>query len=157
MKIIEKDISFSAVIFNPKVRLLCKLPYPNHPKGCPNYGIKKDCPPKAKFFHSILMPPFTLVGVRFNLKEHIEKMRQKHPEWTYRQLKCLLYWQNHVNKLLSEVCEKILSSKGNDFTSVYSPEATGIDVFVTCKNIGIRLVRHPRKYVWKVAIIGKKR
>jgi hypothetical protein len=26
---------------------LCRLPYPNHPKGCPNYGKRALCPPKA--------------------------------------------------------------------------------------------------------------
>ena len=35
------------------------------------------------------------------------------------------------------------------------PEANGVDIFKTCKNLGIILDRNPQKIIWKVMIIGK--
>jgi len=145
----------SDIVLTPETREWCKLPYPNHPDGCPNYGKKADCPPNAPWFTDVVKPPYTLVGVRFNLQNHIRKMRKKHPNWTHRQLKCLLYWQNKVRSQLRKKCEKV-ATKIEDAIIVYNGEAMGINYFATCKNIGLILERNPRKYVWKIAIIGKK-
>jgi hypothetical protein len=39
---------------------------------------------------------------------------------------------------------------------LYKPEGNGVNVFETCRKIGLILERNPKKFVWKVAIIGKK-
>lgn len=129
----------------------CKLPYPNHKKGCPNYG-KKECPPKASFFENIISPPFKLIAVRFDLEEHAKKMKEKHPDWSDKKARCLLYWQKGVDKKLKQECEKIADNN----IILYRPEAHGVNLFATCKNIGLVLEKNPKKYVWKMAIIGKK-
>src|SRR3989344_5459104 len=79
----------------------CRLPYPNHKKGCPNYN-KKDCPPKAAFFKNIIKSPFKLVAVNFNLEEHAKRMKEKHHDWSDKQARCVLYWQKGVDKKLKQ-------------------------------------------------------
>jgi len=131
----------------------CQLPYPRHPKGCPNFG-REGCPPLTKNFHEILTKPYYLIGVRFDLKSHVESMKSKHPKWSDAQAYCVLYWQSKVNKKLREVAEKFSSQIPNS-KILYRPEAHGVHVFKTCENIGLRLERNPQHFVWKIAIIGK--
>jgi len=132
---------------------LCLLPYPNHKHGCPNFGKKEDCPPSAKFFSRLILIPMFLVGVKFDLEKHMKRMKDRHPDWSDRQAKCLLYWQGTVNKALREECEKISSNHPN-YLVLYKPEANGVNVFATCRSLGIILERSPKKYVWKIAIMG---
>jgi len=132
----------------------CVLPYPRHPKGCPNFGKKKGCPPTAKKFWSLIKPPYVLVGVCFNLNEHVERMRGKHPDWSEAQLKCLLYWQGKVDKKLRKLALKVKSQIPNS-TILYRPEANGVHVFKTAENVGIHLERNPSNFVWKIAIVGR--
>lgn len=37
----------TTAVCDPAIRGLCLRPYYQHPKGCPNYGKKGDCPPRA--------------------------------------------------------------------------------------------------------------
>ena len=129
----------------------CKLPYPNNKNGCPNYG-KKDCPPKASLFENIISPPFKLVAIRFKIEEHAKRMKEKHPDWSDKQARCVLYWQKGVDKKLKQECEEIADNN----IILYKPEAHGINLFATCKNIGLVLKKNPQKIVWKMAIIGKR-
>jgi len=130
----------------------CKLPYPSHPKGCPNYGKKETCPPKAPLFNNIVKPPFVLVGVKFDLLVWTKQMKKKHSDWSDRQLRCCLYWQGKVRKRLREECEKVVTESD---VILYTPEANGVNVFETCKYVNIQLKRNPKVFVWKIAIIGK--
>ena len=82
--------------------LWCTLPYPNHKKGCPNYGKKDYCPPFAPRFEDITIDPYYLVIETFNLEKHANRMRERHPKWTERQCRNLLYWQGGVRKRLKE-------------------------------------------------------
>jgi len=149
-----KVVSFPLdnVVIDLRARDWCKLPYPNHSKGCPNYGKKSSCPPHAPLFESFVTSPFTLVAVGFNLAEWAERMKEKHPMWSDRQARCCLYWQGKVRKRLREECDKI--ALDNDLI-VYTPEAMGVHVFKTCELVGLKLERNPQHFVWKIAIIGK--
>lgn len=134
----------------------CKLPYPNHPRGCPNYGKKKTCPPNSKSFEDLVRPPFFLVIRPFNLEAHARRMKERHPEWSDRQCRNLLYWQKKVDKELREEATAFIESRDDDLVLLETPEANGVDVFKTCKNVGIILERNPRKIVKKIMIVGKK-
>jgi len=149
-----KIFNLDDVIIDSRVRGWCKLPYPNHPRGCPNYGKRAVCPPQAPLFKNILNPPFLLIGVRFNLGEWAERMKKRHPDWSDRQARCCLYWQGKVRKRLREECERLAS---NNQIICYTPEAMGVHVFETCFHVGITLERNPQKFVWKIAIIGWKK
>lgn len=153
MKIVIKQIE--DIELNSHTNEWCKLPYPRHPKGCPNYDNNPTCPPNALSFTEIVKDPFYLVGVQFNLKEHVERMKKKHSEWSYAQCKCVLYWQNKVRKRLREECKNLVSKLNGNYEILYKPEANGVQVFNTCFKNGIMLERNPSEYVWKIAIIGK--
>ncbi|RLG17113.1 hypothetical protein DRN62_02100 [Nanoarchaeota archaeon] len=144
------------VVIDHRSRAWCRLPYPGHPKGCPNYGKDETCPPKAPLLEEIAEPPFVLVAVKFDLEEHVKRMKERHPNWSDRKARCLLYWQKKVDKRLREICEKVASDMPNALI-LYKPEAHGVHVFETCRRAGLTLERNPKKVVWKVAIIGTKR
>ena len=151
------DYSFYDVndklIIDDKVREWCILSYPDHPKGCPNYGKKKVCPPFAPYvrdyfnFDNYLV----FVVVKFDIGFHISKMRVKHPNWTERQCRNLLYWQSTVMKELRRVVEE----EYPNCKVTYIPEAMGVNVFETCRNLGIPIERNPVYYVHKIALVER--
>jgi len=148
-------IRLDSIDCTERAREWCKLPYPDHPKGCPAYGKRVDCPPQAKRFNEVFEPPFFLVAVRFDLTEHVAKMLKKHPKWTEKQAKCVLYWQKTVEKTLRQKCEKLISRLPNGFCYTLKPEAMGINVFTTAFKHGIPIETRPKQYVWKIAVVGK--
>ena len=133
----------------------CRLPYPNHPQGCPNYGKRKTCPPVAKKFGDLIEPPLYLAIQQFNLEFHKKKMKEKHPNWTDKQCRNLLYWQKGVIKRLKDESYQFARTLGDNFIVLDVPEANGVQVFETCKKIGILLDKNPEKIVYKIMIIGK--
>ena len=149
--IIEENI-----ILDSRARgLWCKLPYPNHKKGCPNYGKKKGCPPFSRPFHELVIPPFYLVVTTFDLEAHATRMKILHPDWSDKQARCLLYWQNSVRKKLLDKAKAFLKDQNSaNLVLLELPEANGVDVFKTCKAVGIKIDRDPKKIVRKVMIIG---
>jgi predicted metal-binding protein len=161
MELKMEYITIQSYVLNPdylrinmESRVWCKLPYPDHPNGCPNYGKRLICPPQAPLFEDVIVPPFKLVAVRFDLEKWVNDMKEKHPNWSDRQARCCLYWQGMVRKHLREACEKIVVDTEE---ILYVPEAMGVNVFQTCAEVGIKLERNPRKFVWKIAIIGRKK
>ena len=99
--IIIKEIT-NKIVIDLRARDWCKLKYPNHPKGCPNYNHKDICPPKIGLFKEYfnMNKPIYLVAVPFNLTEHANRMKEIHPNWSVKQCKCVLYWQGKVKKHL---------------------------------------------------------
>ena len=165
-------IDSKSIKFTKKTRLWCQLPYPNHPKGCPNYYKNPNCPPSAKFMKKILSDylHFYLIYAKFDLKIQKERMLLLHPNWSNRQANCLLYWQNSVKKELKNYIKKIyimnknfdlfLLSCGSGFNSndynqgkVYSMEAAGIDVFKTLKNNNISFEIKPKNKVLLITLL----
>ena len=133
----------------------CTLPYPNHKNGCPNYGKKQRCPPYAKKFHDIIKEPFFLVIQEFDIQTHVQKMKKKHPKWTDRQCRNVLYWQKGVVKKLKENSFELANRMGEKYIVLEVPEANGVNVFKTCLNVGIELETFPQNIIRKVMIIGK--
>ena len=158
-KIKRKDLIIlqpKNIIIDYRARGWCKLPYPDHRLGCPNYGKRKTCPPRAPLFEKIVKSPFVLVAVKFNLARHIKQMKARHPDWSDRQAKCVLYWQGKVNKYLKDICEGIKSTIPNSVI-LNKPEAHGVHVFETCRKNGLILEGNPKRIVWKISIIGIKK
>lgn len=146
------------LVFEPRARgFWCQLPYAGHPKGCPNFGKKKQCPPFSVNFRESYSPPYYIIAEFFNLESQIKKMKERHPSWTEKQCRNLLYWQKKVNKNLKNKAESFINSlEENDLSIIEIPEATGIDIFRTCKNIGLHLEKNPMKRIIKIMIIAKK-
>ena len=149
-KINQKKIS---PVIDISVRKLCKRPYPNHPKGCPNYGKKNGCPPGANLWTDIYDTNIAtwVFWARFDLAAHREKMTVKHPTWSRRQLDCCLYWQSKARKPLYDYL-KTWDFPGFLISKV--PEAMGINVTETMRKIGIELEWPPEKWVYQVAMGG---
>ena len=143
------------VVVDHSMRGKCTLPYPGHPKGCPNFGKKDICPPKAPMIEQVLnlAEPVWLVAVPFDLAAHVQEMGKKHPGWTMRQRANLLYWQGSVKKRLAQKakCQAIVE----DLSLIIGcPEACGVDMTATCAAAGIYLEWPPVNTVWKAVLIG---
>ena len=146
------------VIVDTAVRNLCVRPYPNHPKGCPNFGKRESCPPKCKLLGDIydLTKGFWVVWVEFNFMAHCNRMRKKHLDWSQRQIECCLYWQGTANKMLREAVDGVsyyLQGTGN-WKAATCPEAMGVNITATMKTLDVELEWPPVKAVYKVALIG---
>ena len=148
-------IELETVIYNPWARngTWCKAPYPNHPKGCPNY---KRCLSNNPDFRTLFQTRSPLgwyaVVDEFDLEAHAAHMKAAHPTWSGRQCRNPLYWQGKVMKRLREAAEAFLASSGGG-TILEIPEACGVEVFETMAKAGVILERTPR-IVRKVMLVG---
>lgn len=153
----EKIIDVSGkLVIDLRAREWCKLPYPKHPRGCPNYDSGRDtCPPNAPlvFDKFDLNKQHWFAIVDFNLKEFKERMRLLHPCWSERQLGCCLYWQGGVRKRLREFAGNfVMENMGTEFSTC--PEAMGVHVINTLKKFNIPIKKDIDDTVFKVAMIG---
>lgn len=147
-------IELKKVMFDKRANngIWCKAHYPNHPLGCPNFPncIEKNqlkyCSPNSLKWYAVIE--------EFDLETHANKMKKNHPNWTNKQCRCILYWQNSVRKKLKEKAEKACL-KLNGFVVTLIPEALGINVFGTMAKVGIILYKNP-KIVKKIAFVGVK-
>jgi len=143
-----------------RVRGMCCLPYEGHPRGCPNYGVSARCPPKVANLADAydLDGPFYVVWSAFPLGEHVAAMRARHPEWSERQLRCVLYWQGTARKRLrAEVAVFRGERPEVDWLVETTPEAMGLDVTRTVEQAGLVLPWPPGDVVYHVALAGRHR
>lgn len=141
-------------IIDYSVRGLCRKPYHNHPKGCPNWG-KDKCPPGIPKLEDYFDAdkPLYIIWNKFDIGSHINKMKEKHPDWTDYQTRCVLYWQGTARKQLkNEIIEFKRDNPGLVVTT--SPEAMGVNITETMKKIGIELEWPPMKYSYQIAMGG---
>jgi len=83
-----------------------------------------------------------IILTEFNLKEHMDRMQIKHPNWTIWQLKCCLYWQAKARREhLLECARTTMDYKIH--LCLRCPEAYGVHLFDTMKGLGIPLKRNP--------------
>lgn len=148
------------LIIDYNCRNFCKIPYHGHKNGCPNYGKSEICPPKICLIKDFinLNKPIWFIIEEFNLKNHVEKMKINHPDWSYTQLKNLLYWQNGVRKNLKIKTEKFINNHIDKNKLIYTliPEAMGVMVIDTALNLNIPIERKPINKIIKISLIGYK-
>jgi len=133
-------VPIKKLVHNKKVPEWCRLPYQRHPKGCPNYGKKDICPPKAPYITEVLNinRPMYLVFSEYDLGAHVEKMRKRHPTWTEAGLRNVLYWQQSSRKQMVKrtlMAEKMLGTE----VKCFLPEAAGVHVYATAFHSGLKL------------------
>ncbi|KKK73060.1 hypothetical protein LCGC14_2897610, partial [marine sediment metagenome] len=82
-----------SIKFTDKTHKWCTLPYPNHKKGCPNFNKNPLCPPNAKIMENILeyYRFFYLILAYFDIFKYTTQMMHKHPNWSERKARCVLY------------------------------------------------------------------
>jgi hypothetical protein len=138
------------------VRSLCYAPYPGHEKhGCPNYGKKDRCPPKAPLIRDLIdlsKPCYAIYNV-FDLGAFVEKMREKHPTWSYRQLSCCLYWQPGARRVLKDEL-KGFAREHRGLVLLGTAEACGVNWTETMKSVGIELQWPPTKFAYQIVLAG---
>ncbi len=144
------------LVIEPRVRGMCRLPYPGHPKGCPNFNHKQGCPPACRLFaerFDLQQPVFAIVN-EFDLAAHVARMRASHPGWSQRQLECCLYWQPAARKDLAFKIRQFLFGHPG-YTADTCPEAGGVNVTETLRQVGVELEWPPKRIVRQVAIAGR--
>jgi hypothetical protein len=146
------NIALETVVVDDRARdgTWCTLPYPGHPHGCPNYP---ECIESRPHFSEYPILTWTAVVERFDLALHARKMKIKHPLWSRRQCRNLLYWQGGVRKRLREKARKIARPVMGDII-LEIPEANGVDVYKTMENHGLKLERDP-DIVHKIMFVGQ--
>ena len=141
--------------YDPTVRGLCAKPYPLHPKGCPNFGKKTGCPPKAPRLCDVFylgLPCFVIVN-RFDLGAHVAKMREAHPGWSKRQLECCLYWQGTARRHLEGMIVRFELMHPTYFVE-RCPEAMGLNVTETLRRHHVDIEWPPVTVATQVAFAG---
>lgn len=147
-------------VIDPSVRGLCKRAYPNHPQGCPNFDKKEGCPPSAPIINKTLDLKKTVWAVWniFPFGEHIKKMKDKHPQWSQRQLECCLYWQGTARKQLRTIIKEHLREEWKDQPDTHlvvaCPEAQGVNLTETMKQTGLILEWPPVTRAVQIVLVG---
>lgn len=144
------------IIIEPSVRRICFRPYPNHKKGCPNYDKKPGCPPQAPLIEKILDidQPIWAIWNIFDFRQHCEKMKKKHPNWSERQIQCCLYWQGTARKALKGIISDF-SIEHWGLKVITCPEACGVNVTNTMRRIGHILEWPPKTKTYQIVLAGK--
>jgi hypothetical protein len=134
----------------------CALPYPDHPKGCPNQGCgSASCPPYAPYVEEVidLTRPVWWVGSAYNLEGHRQRMWDRHPDWSFRQANCLLYWQPSVRKRNKAIIRKFMAQHPG--TRAFSPEGLGVNVTTSLYHAGVDISwKRPLMKVHKGLMVG---
>lgn len=149
-------VQLPTVVIEPRMRGMCKLPYPLHPKGCPNFNHKAGCPPRCLMFgerFDLSAPVYAIIN-EFDLAAHVARMRASNPAWSTRQLECCLYWQPTARKQLGAEIKRFQMEHAG-YTVDTCPEAGGVNVTETLRRIGIELEWPPKRVVRQVALAGK--
>ena len=138
------------------VRGVCLRPYAGHKKGCPCYGKKAGCPPEAPLVDKVLDlgRPVYAVYNAFDLGEHVLQMRDKHPNWSYRQLVNCLYWQQRERGKLRREIRAALELLPDGLVVLTNPEGAGVNVTATMETCGVYLEWPPRETAYQVSLIG---
>ncbi len=156
MKMLDYIYEIKGLVLTPKTSKWCQIPYPGHPHGCPNYAKKDGCPPAHRALDEVLdiNRPMYLIRGDFDLEAHAKKMLDKHPHWSRRQSRCVLYWQSSARKQLKE---RIEEAHGHiDFNHILRcPEAKGCNIYAMARKAGLYLEKiKDLKICHKIAMVG---
>lgn len=152
-RVIHKGVK--DIVLSSRTKKWCLLPYPDHPYGCPNFGYKETCPPNVDTFKNIfdMNSDIYLVAVEFDFAGYLEFRRKLNPSWSESKRRCVLYWQNTVNKCLRENCEEYIADSVLQYTTC--PEALGVNVISTARRAGIPVETKPKDTIYKIALMGE--
>ncbi|MFA5731568.1 MAG: hypothetical protein WC934_06150 [Acidithiobacillus sp.] len=162
----------------------CRLPYPDHPNGCPNFGKNELCPPLFKPIPHTKFNDYSklmLLWAEFDFKSYKIEMKQQwiennkskgiEKEPTDKQISCCLYWQNSVKRIIIKSLNTMIKDKnisepslilacGSGFkhkkgaNNCASMEAGGINVILTFKKLHIDIEVKPVNKVILCILLG---
>jgi len=135
------QIPSNYIVYDKTLKGLCKLPFYNHAKGCPNWGKKEGCPPNVLPIHKILdfNKDLYVIYNEFSVGEFAQKMRLTHPEWEEhpRQWYNPRRWQGTARK--QHKIEKIKALETGINTILSCPEANGVNMTDLMSKVGVEL------------------
>ncbi|MCK5604253.1 hypothetical protein KAR91_20360 [Candidatus Pacearchaeota archaeon] len=158
-----RPLKFDYAIVTPTIdlgmRSLCVYPYPNHPKGCPNFGKKSTCPPKCERFPYVYdnRQDVWAFWAEYDLGAHRYRQKKRHPLWSPRQLVNSQHWQGTVRKFLRESIAKWMGENKDEYPDLAvttCPEGMGVNVTATMENIGVVLEWPPKKTTRLIYLAG---
>jgi hypothetical protein len=160
----DKIIDPASLIFTEKVREYCNYPYPGHPNGCPAKCSARLIPARfceewVKNKHDL----FILSWAELDFKAYKKRRRRANEHLSDNQVKCVLYWQGAVKKILkdhvfSTYPDHDVFGTGAGFgTSMQSMEAHGILVYAALVKNKIKFEKKPKNKVILVALVMHKK
>jgi hypothetical protein len=126
--------------FSRAIQEICPKAFYNHPHGCPNYGMREECPPRASLIDEVLdlERELYVIYTLFEVGRFAEHIRERHPDWSNRQIYNPWYWQPVARKLhrrdVAQAVDELGLEKVTD-----SPEGHGVNVSFLMRNAGITL------------------
>ena len=163
------EIPLKTIIAHPWFRRWCYIPYDNNLSGCPNC---ERCSNKYSNFDTMFdlssyekiheyrydsyRPDIILIIRPFKLAEWSKKMLDEHREWTQKQANNSRYWQNGLMGILRTDCKEFCNNHLN-YTFLDIPEATGVNLFATCRHNRFTLKKNPTKIINKMMMVGLKK
>jgi len=119
---------------------LCGYPYHNHSHGCSNFCKRAGCPPTMVPLEICLDECYFIYTV-FPIKKHVQRMMEKHPEWSIYQARNIYYWQSTARVALRKEVDKFLSSHPRCIAlgPKIHLDSWGIDMTATMAKVGIDL------------------
>ena len=152
LKISAEDLEISR-----KYQCMCLKTGGSFRNGCPNYGKKSGCPPRKLFDEDYDMSrDIYLIVSNFDLTEHTQRIRTRHPTWTEKAVYNPRYWQATARKLHEREIEAF-TKEHPGYSTERTPEGAGINVDLLCQNHGIELEWPPRKLTRIVSVGGVRR
>lgn len=114
----------SSVVYERKIQFYCKRPFPAHPEGCPNFGVKKGCPPNEKLIDEIidLEKDVFLIITEFHFKDYTNKFDVLSDAWFERE-----NWEPLAKKQHAREVDEFLKEHTN-YTADDCPEARGVNL-----------------------------
>ena len=129
----------------------CTRPYEGYPKGCFKFP---SCPRSHPDFLTLKSYRWFAVIEEFNLRAHAEHQREKHRNWTEKQLRNPRHWQSHVASLLRRRAYSFSNRLMGDII-LEVPEACGINVLGTMALAGITIQMKNPDIIRKIMLVGK--
>lgn len=136
-------LKIDKLVMTPSTKDWCFKPYPGHPKGCPR--AHTNCWQGGRIPMHMLTDrmstkkPMYIVFNEFNLEAHKNKMAKRHPHWTEKQCRNILYWQKTSWKQLDQKMELALRAIKPTPDIYSSGEGEGVNLYKTCVLAGLKL------------------
>jgi hypothetical protein len=147
------EINPQALEYKRNFQNWCTLPYPKHPRGCPNYGSKRDLRGIKKNLKSRVIrecPPTRLIDDVLDFSKSIYLIYNKYPlgkdaetrRLTHPNLKTngdwynLRYWQGTARKQLYLELTRFLEENPGTIVDL-CPEAHGVNLLALMQKPGI--------------------
>jgi hypothetical protein len=143
--------------YSTRTHWWCTFGYPGNPHGCPN---REECAQVEPLTHAQLVSyhRLQLVVATVDFAAYRAAMQIKFPTWSPNQCACVLYWQGSVRLLLKEhilaLHPDFVRGNSKRFMGNPSAEASGINMVMTMRHVGITLDFRTHTVYRIIALIG---